>query len=550
VLASLEIKNYAIIEHVILKFDEKLNIITGETGAGKSILLGALGLTLGERADTKALFDKENKCFVEAVFILKNNHLKDFFEANELDYETEIHVRREISPSGKSRAFINDTPVTLQLLKSLTEQLVNLHSQQETLLLNEQGFQIAVIDFAAHNAALLAQYQTELKNYKSLQKHLTTLQNEAANSQKDYDFNLFQLRELEEAKLENEDLDLLENEWRILNHAEEIKTKLFEVVNGLDNDEFSALGLLINSSKNLHKLSAYSVSLQGLSDRLESVLLELEDIKKEAQTIAQNTDFDEERILFLSEKISITNKLLLKHQKSNIAELMELKASFEEKTLSLADLTNFIAKTENELAIQEKTLAEAAKKLSDARKKVHDSVSQHIITTLQKIGMPNAQFLITQTPKTHYDTLGKDEIHFLFSANKGFEPQELSKIASGGELSRVMLSIKYLLAGSTALPTLIFDEIDTGISGEIAAKVGEVFQAMSSKHQLISITHLPQIAAKANKHFFIYKEDGTEKTKTKIASLNAEQHVKAIARMLSGNTISEASLENARLLIG
>ena len=310
-LASLEIKNYAIIEHVILKFDEKLNIITGETGAGKSILLGALGLTLGERADTKALFDKENKCFVEAVFILKNNHLKDFFEANELDYETEIHVRREISPSGKSRAFINDTPVTLQLLKSLTEQLVNLHSQQETLLLNEQGFQIAVIDFAAHNAALLAQYQTELKNYKSLQKHLTKLQNEAANSQKDYDFNLFQLRELEEAKLENEDLDLLENEWRILNHAEEIKTKLFEVANGLDNDEFSALGLLINSSKNLRKLSAYSVSLQALSDRLESVLLELEDIKKEAQTIAQNTDFDEERILFLSEKISITNKLLL-----------------------------------------------------------------------------------------------------------------------------------------------------------------------------------------------------------------------------------------------
>lgn len=549
-LKSLEIKNYAIIEHVIINFDEKLNIITGETGAGKSILLGALGLTLGERADSKALYHKESKCFVEAIFALKNKKLKPFFDVNDLDFENEVSIRREISVSGKSRAFINDTPVTLSVLKALTEQLVNLHSQQETRLLNEQGFQISVIDHTAKNMDLLATYRQEFKNLKALQKNLVRVQAEAALLQKDYDFNLFQLNEIKEANLEGEDLEALENELAVLSNAEEIKTKLWEVVSSFENDEPSVLTTLSEASIKLGKLGNYSKKLEEISERLESTLLELNDIKKETEIIAENTDLDEERIAIVSELVNIGNKLLLKHQLQSIEELMILKDELEQKTASVANLDQDVSKLEKQIADQTSKLITISKKLSEARKKAIPNVSKEISTTLQKIGMPNANFVVSQIDKEQFDQFGKDEIKFLFSSNKGFEPQELSKIASGGELSRVMLSVKYLLAGKTDLPTLIFDEIDTGISGEVASKVGDVFKNISKNHQLISITHLPQIAAKADRHFFIYKEDTSEKTKTKIATLSPEKHIRAIARMLSGNTITDASIENAKLLVG
>ncbi len=549
-LKSLEIKNYAIIEHIIIQFDEKLNIITGETGAGKSILLGALGLTLGERADSNALYHKDAKCFVEAIFILKNTKLKKFFAANDLDFEKETSIRREISIAGKSRAFINDTPVKLATLKALTEQLVNLHSQQENGELNQQGFQISVIDFSAKNEKILIKYREEFETLKVLKKELKEIIEKNALLQQDLDFNLFQLNEIKEANLSDEILEDLESELTVLSNSEEIKSTLWEIVKGLDNENISALSILNDLASKLNNISNYSNDLNKLNQRLESVLIEIQDIKNESELLAENTDLDEERIEELTEKVNLTNKLLQKHSLNSIADLQELKKVLEDKTASVTNASNLISKLENKIIAQEEALNSLSTELTKSRKLAIPKIEKTLTTTLQKIGMPNAKFVVQQTIKDTFDYFGKDEIKFLFSSNKGFEPQDLTKIASGGELSRVMLSIKSLLAGSADLPTLIFDEIDTGISGEVASKVGDVFKQIAKKHQLISITHLPQIASKANKHFFIYKEDSTEKTKTKITALTSEQHVKAIARMLSGSKITEASLENARMLIG
>tara|TARA_B110000037_G_scaffold65982_1_gene80415 strand:- start:3201 stop:4853 length:1653 start_codon:yes stop_codon:yes gene_type:complete len=550
VLKSLEIKNYAIIEHITILFDDKLNIITGETGAGKSILLGALGLTLGERADSKALYNKDSKCFVEAIFTLKLKKFKSFFKDNDLDFEENTSIRREISVTGKSRAFINDTPVTLSLLKALTEQLVNLHSQQETGELNKQGFQISVVDFSAKNQFLLEEYKKELLVLRKCRKTLKEALEKSALLQKDYDFNLFQLTEILEANLEEENLESLELELALLCNAEEIKTTLWEMVSGIDNDEISVLSILNGLSTKLSKIADYSTSLTSLSERLESVLVEVVDLKSESELQAESTELDEERIAVLTEKVNIANKLLQKHRLNSIEALNELKESLQEKTTSVSDISSLTEKLALEISNQETVLDELAESLSETRKKVIPGIEKTLSKTLQKIGMLNAKFVVELSKKDVFDTFGKDDIKFMFSSNKGFEPQELTKIASGGELSRVMLSVKSLLAGSTDLPTLIFDEIDTGISGEVASKVGDVFKEIAKKHQLISITHLPQIASKADKHFFIYKEDNSEKTKTKITALTAEQHVKAIARMLSGNEITEASIENAKLLIG
>lgn len=549
-LKSLEIKNYAIIEHITIVFDNKLNIITGETGAGKSILLGALGLTLGERADSKALYNKDSKCFVEAIFTLKPKKFKSFFKENELDFEENTSIRREISVSGKSRAFINDTPVTLALLKALTEQLVNLHSQQETGELNKQGFQISVVDFSARNQKLLEEYRKELQVLRKLRKTLKEALEKNALLQQDYDFNLFQLNEIIDANLGEEKIEDLESELAVLSNAEEIKTILWEMVEGIDNEEISVLSILNELSTKLSKISDYSKVLENLSERLESVLVEVSDIKNEAELQVENTELDEERINELTEKVNVGNKLLQKHHLNSIEELNEFKENLLDKTASVASISSLTEKLNQDIAFQEALLNKIAKSLREFRNKVIPTIEKTLSSTLQRIGMPNAKFVVELNEKDTFDAFGKDDIKFMFSSNKGFEPQELTKIASGGELSRVMLSIKSLLAGSTDLPTLIFDEIDTGISGEVASKVGDVFKEIAKKHQLISITHLPQIASKADKHFFIYKEDNSEKTKTKIASLTPEQHVKAIARMLSGNEITDASLENAKLLIG
>jgi DNA repair protein RecN (Recombination protein N) len=549
-LASLEIKNYAIIEHAHIEFGKGLNIITGETGAGKSILLGALGLTLGERADSKSFFNPNEKCIIEASFDLSNNHLESFFKENDIDYESHTILRREIAPNGKTRAFINDTPVTLETLKFLASQLVNLHSQHETQELNSKGFQLDLIDFSANNESLLQSYTATFAEWKKAKIRLAELMQQQQSAQQEYDYHAFLLKEIEEANLDGLVLEQMEEELTTLNNAENIKSKLFLLVQAIENDELSALSILSKAYSEIKDIARLGKTYEAIADRINSTIIELEDLKAEAENLAERTELDEERIQELEEKVNSANRLLKKHALSDIEALMMLKDELKEKTASLENISESIEKLEKECNSLYQEALTLAEKLSAARKKAAPMAEEKITGTLRLVGMPSAAFKVSVATKSELSESGMDEIEFLFSSNKGFEPQPLKKIASGGELSRVMLSIKSLLAASTALPTLIFDEIDTGISGDVAAKVGEVFRQISRHHQLISITHLPQIAAKAEKHFFIYKKEKEGKTQTHIQALNTEQHIKAVARMLSGEQITEASLSNARQLIG
>lgn len=548
-LRSLEIKNYAIIEHALIEFGQGLNIITGETGAGKSILLGALGLTLGERADSKSFYNPDEKCIIEATFLV-DEKLKSFFLDNELDFDATTILRREIAPNGKTRAFINDTPVTLDALKSLAENLVNLHSQNETLELNSRGFQLELVDFAAKNESLLAGYKNTFNQWKSIGAKLNQLKHQQQSAQQEFDYNSFLLKEIEDAKLEGLVLEEMEAELNALSNAESIKSKLFLLVKAIENDDYSALSILNKAYSEIRDIARLGKNFEEIAERINSSIIELEDLKNEAENLAENTELDAERIAELEEKVNVANKLLKKHGLVSIESLMQLRDELAEKTASLSNISDKIEQLEKEVQNLFSEAEKQAQKLSEARKKATAGVEQKITETLHKVGMPSAVFKVTVKQLPQLTESGSDEIEFLFSSNKGFEPQPLKKIASGGELSRVMLSIKSLLADSTSMPTLIFDEIDTGISGEVAAKVGEVFRSISKGHQLISITHLPQIAARAEHHFFIFKKEKEGKTQTQIQKLTEEQHVRAIARMLSGETISEASLTNARQLIG
>lgn len=548
-LTQLEIKNYAIIQHVLIDFDKGLNIITGETGAGKSILLGALGLALGERADTKVLYHQEEKCVIEASFNISSYNLGSIFEDLDLDFAEKTIVRREINPSGKSRAFVNDTPVTLDILKTLAEKLVNLTSQNETQQLNKESYQLEILDATANNLILLEKYKSAYHSFQKTKKKLALLETENAQLQNDFDFFSFQLNEINEAQLEEENLELLEEELSSLSNAETIKTKLFALSKLIENDETSILALLNEGIYQIKEISKFKKEFKTLTERLNSCVLELEDIKNEAEDIADKTDFDEERIEIITQKVNEGNRLLRKHQVATIEELMLVKEELDIKTSSVHNNTKQIEKLQKELKEAELALLKLANELSESRKAAIKLVQEDIQATMQKVGMPNAVFEVNISDKNTFTESGKDNVSFKFNANKGFAPQALNKIASGGELSRVMLSIQALLAKKSALPTLIFDEIDTGISGETAAQVAEVFREISKNHQLIAITHLPQIAAKAERHFFIYKTENEDKTNTKIAALNEDNHIKAIARMLSGEKISEESLNNAKSLI-
>ena len=548
-LRKLDIQNYAIIQAVRLEFDKGLNIITGETGAGKSILIGALGLCLGDRADTKVLHNDDSKCIVEGSFDLSSYKLERLFEELDLDYEAITIIRREISPNGKSRAFVNDTPVTLETLRHITENLVNLTSQNETQQLNKEAYQLAVVDATAGHETLLNDYKGRYREFKQVEKQLKNLEENQAKLDQDYDYNQFQLQEIEAAQLEGENLEDLENELATLSHAESIKSQIQNLLHLIDEGETSILSLLNEAFYQLKDIQKFNENIAKLSERIDSSIIELEDLKNEAEDIASNTEYDEERINELSERVNEANRLLKKHQLHSIDELMNLRNELQILCSSKQQNTEEISALQKAHIELKKKLEKAALALRSSRQKASIQVVEDIQNTLHQVGMPEAVFEVNWTEKNDFTLSGKDQVQFLFNANKGFTKQALNKIASGGELSRVLLSIQALLAQKTSLPTLIFDEIDTGISGETAAKVAEVFRKISKKHQLIAITHLPQIAAKAERHFFIYKNDEREKTETKIATLDAEQHVKAIARMLSGQTISEESMNNARSLI-
>jgi len=551
VLQSLSIKNYAIIETVGIQFDKQLNIITGETGAGKSILLGAMNLILGKRAETNVLRNKEEKCLVEATFYLKNYKLKKFFSENDLEYEDETIIRREINTSGKSRAFINDSPVTLDILKALTEQLVDIHAQGETQNLLDKFFFCEILDELSKQTAIVKDYQTSFNLYKQKQQRLHSLQEEQIRLQKEFDFISFQLNELTEASLNEEEFESIESELGLLQNAEVIKRNLADAYNLIDGNEFAAFTQLLQANKQIGQLANFHDSLLDMHDKLSMITDDLKDITKQITNIADATEYNEERVNELTEKQTTINKLLQKHHFSEIKDLILLQEELQEKVNAYANSSEEIVRLENEIIKDKKTLFATAQRISKNRNEKIKIAESKVSALLVELGMPFGHIILEQKilDAEKLNAFGIDEIRLLFSANKGSQPQPLDEVGSGGEKSRLMLAIKSLVAETVTLPTLIFDEIDTGISGEVAQKVGNILKSLGKNHQVISITHLPQVAAKASRHFFVYKNHEKEKTFTEIKTLSGDERLHEIAVMLSGNNPPKEALENAKRLL-
>jgi DNA repair protein RecN (Recombination protein N) len=549
-LKNLHIQNYAIIDEISIDFSSQLNIITGETGAGKSILMGALSLILGERADSSALTDSSKKCFIEGSFAVEDKiAVKDFLLDNELDNGAELLLRREIASNGKSRAFINDTPVTLQQIKQLASLLVDLHQQFDTLELGDSDFQREVIDALADNAANLLNYKAVYLQWKKAQQDLKVLYAQQASFQKELDYNQFLFDELNELKLKENELEDLEIELKILNNSEGIKTCLTKVYFELKESETPVVQLLKQLSNQLQGFAAFHPSLDTIVQRIQSSQIELQDIASEVESINDTVLYDENRINIINDKLSLGYKLLKKHNVQTTNELLQIKADIEQKLQAVLHIDDAIKNKEKEVA---QYLAQATKFADAISKNRHQQtkpLAEKVNKLLHQVGMPNAQLKVELNDSTLND-FGKDDIEFLFDANKSNKFEPIRKVASGGELSRLMLCIKSLVAQKMDLPTLIFDEIDTGISGEAAKQVGIIMQQLAANRQIICITHQPQIAAKANTHLFVYKNAVNNTIKTNIKILGTEERTLAIAQMLSGQNPSEAILASAREMMG
>lgn len=552
-LTTLTVKNYALIDELHLQFGKKLNIITGETGAGKSILLGALGLLLGQRADSGALLDKTAKCIVEGEFDSKNKAIEDFFQINELDIESRILIRREISKEGKSRAFINDTPVNISQLKELGSLLVDIHSQHETLLLNKSGFQLSVVDSFAGTESDLNDYRSIFSTYKKLSLEIAELKAEEARSKSEQDYITFQFNELAEAELEKgESKDQLEEELRTLSHSEEIRQGLSKLDDAISGGESNLLTAISSAIQIVQSLSKYNSKLESVATRLKSVQIELKDISQESTDISDEVSLDPQRLEIVNERLNILNRLEQKHRVNSTKELIELKNEFEKKLENINSLDERISDLEKEKEKQFIKLLSKADKISIARAKVIPGIETKVKKMLADLGMPNAILKIEQVvlDEEELNQSGKDSIRFLFSANKGVAYSEISKVASGGELSRLMLCLKAIVAKLIDLPTVVFDEIDTGVSGETAFKIGTVMNDLSSSLQLLAITHLPQIASRGEVHFFVYKEVIGKRTFTKVSKLKSEDRIVEVARMLSGDKPTAIAMQNAKELLG
>lgn len=549
-LSRLSIKNYALIDNLDISFDQDLNIITGETGAGKSIILGALGLILGQRAESKYFFNQQKKCVVEGFFDISQYQLNSFFEENDLDYDDETVLRREIALDGKSRAFINDTPVTLTILKALGQQLIDIHSQHGTLDINNADFQLLVVDVMAQNEALLKKYKQDYQAWKKAKQKLKKLREESDKAKADQDYFQFQYDELEKANLVSGEQELLENELNSLTHAEEIKKGLLTANFLLDGDE-AALVKLKEASQQIQSLEKYNPEIENLNSRLNSCLIELKDIAAELESLEQQTQFNDSRLEEINDKLSLFYALQQKHRLGNNDDLINLKNQLAEKLNQILFADDDLLKLTKEIETAYKQLQQQAEALSNNRKKVIPDIEKHVLDVLQQVGMGNAQIKIQKESllNTELDITGKDQIKFLFNANKGHQLNELNKVASGGELSRLMLSIKSLIAKKTALPTIIFDEIDTGVSGEVANSVGNIMQELAKDMQVITITHLPQMASKGKAHFFVHKSIKNDFTYTQIKRLSTEERVVEIAKMLSGDNPKESAIQNAKELL-
>jgi DNA repair protein RecN (Recombination protein N) len=549
-IISLEIQNYAIIEKLHVALDKGLNIITGETGAGKSILLGALGLIMGKRADTKVLYHQDRKCIVEASFNIKSYDLKGFFEANNLDYDVELIIRREISPVGKSRAFVNDTPVTLAILQELTKSLVDMHQQFDTLDIHSSKWQMEVLDSLAGNAKLLSAYQLEFKEYKVAEKRLKTLEKEAANALKELDYITFQFTELDEASLEFDEQESKEQLLNRLAGTEDIQRIANSAYFAIDESEQSIINQLQIISQDLDNIKELDPKLSESYDRVLSSLEELRDIAAVLQDVNESVEHDPNLAHETKERLDMIYRLQKKHQVVSIEELLTIQSDLHTRINSQQKMDGEINEIASKMHKLETNLKVTAKKLSTNRKKIAKSFAKDIEMLLATLSMEHAKIDARLTDSDQLTPNGMDKIDYYFSANKGGTLGALKNVASGGEISRLTLVIKSLVASSMALPTLIFDEIDTGVSGEVANRMAEIISKLAKKHQVMSITHSPQIAAKAQHHYFVYKHETETRTITNIKLLSANDRIVEIAKMLSGNPPSDAAVANAKELIG
>ena len=548
-LASITIKNYALINELHIDFSSGLSIITGETGAGKSILLGALGLVLGNRADSSTLKNTNNKCVIEAIVSIHSYNLQDFFETEDIDYETNTILRREILPSGKSRAFINDTPVTLLVLTALRARLIDIHSQHQTLQVSDQEFQFQLLDAVANNKSKLASYQSGLASYTKEKKKLEEIQHAQREAHLQYDYNSHLYNELFEAKLIEDEQELLEEKLEKINNVEEIKQNLSAALQISTDENIGIQNLLYSLEQKLTKIDSYSKEYQELSDRISSVKIELDDIIGDLESAFEQVDFNPSEATQLNDRLQLIYNLQKKHYVNSISELLTIQSALLLKVNTVENAEQSILDQETIVKGIANKLDAVALKISDARSKIILKLSKQLADILADLGMPHARFQIKNTPSENYYKNGKDSLEFLFSANKGGQYGELKKVASGGELSRVMLAIKKILSENSQLPTIIFDEIDSGVSGEISNKMAHIMSQMSRKMQVITITHLPQIAAKGNQHYKVYKEEVNHITTTNLKQLSEDERIVEIAEMLSGKSISDSALTHARELL-
>lgn len=548
-LRKLHIQNYAIIDEIDIDFSNTLNVITGETGAGKSILMGALSLILGERADSSALQNREKKCFVEGFFSVDNKKaVEKFLTENEFDFEEELVIRREISASGKSRGFINDTPATVQQLKELASSLVDLHQQFDTLELGDSDFQRQVLDGLGNNAELLTTFQKNFRNWQKQKSELDQLQKQKETFQKEFDYHQYIFNELDQLNLAENELEDLESELQLLTHSEGIKTALSKVYFELKESEQPIVSQLKILANQLQGFSEYHKELPELVKRLQSSQIELQDIAGEVESLNDQVNFDQQRIDQVNERLSSGYKMLKKHGVQTTNQLISIKNELSEKLEAVLNIDETITSKEQEVKVLLQKAEDIAKTISTKRKKEIPGLEQKVNALLLQVGMPNARLKVQVEPAPLH-VHGMDEIEFLFDANKSNRFEPIRKVASGGELSRLMLCIKSLVAQSIDLPTLIFDEIDTGISGEAAKQVGFIMKDLAANRQLITITHQPQIAGKADAHFFVYKEIKGDAIKTNIRLLTRDERITAIAQMLSGEKPTAAALENAREMV-
>ena len=549
-LKSLYVKNYALIDEADINFAPGLNIITGETGAGKSIMLGAIGLIMGNRADIKALADQSGKCIVEAKYDVTSLGLQAYFEENDLEYHTELIVRREVLPSGKSRAFINDSPVTLDVLQELSDGLLDLHQQFDTLDLYKSSFQIRVLDALANNSSLLDQYRAALSDYKKISQKLEELEKNRKQASAEYDFVKYQLDEVLNLKLENEEFETLEEELEVLLSSEDIKATSMLIYKSLDGEEKSMNTLLSDLVRQAQHLAPRDKRFAELGDRLASCLEEFKDIASESEDIFEKTEFDEKRINYVQDRIASIHKLLKKHQMNSSKELLDLIDDLASKLTAFDHLDVEIEQSKAAIALAVEHLSSLSTSLSEKRKGIIPQLKSGLLAVLMELAMPSADFDVVMKHAESFGEVGNDLVEFMFSANKGGRMLPLKQVASGGETSRFALALKSIIAKSMHLSTMIFDEIDTGVSGEVAHKMGLIMQELSKTHQIIIITHSPQIAAKGDLHLFVYKVEGENKTSSLVKALDKEARVVELSKMLSGDKPSEAAIANARSLLG